>query len=273
MWPGGPKLSISNIPINTSPEVRKNIEDLYSVQINKRISAVINLRSLGPKAEPAIPFLVSMLGDSITVISKEFTYESPSTEATHALVELEDKAMELVADQLFNKDKKIRRGAARTIGYFKKSPARVELLTRTIHDIDWKVREETAKSLGLIHTCQTIKPLLSLIKDTSIEVRATAVRSLATVGSYQVIDPVIEVALNDENAYVRKEAASCFSFLGMIMSNEDPRLFDIFDALDILVKDENKMVRKKASWLVGHIYPQKGHSKIISCTKSEIDNK
>ena len=53
-----PTIPKEKIPPKISKELRKNIEQLYSSNVNQRVRAIKNLGTMGEAAAPAIPFLI-----------------------------------------------------------------------------------------------------------------------------------------------------------------------------------------------------------------------
>ena len=76
-------------------------------------------------------------------------------------------------------------------------------------------REDTralaARSLAYIRTKETIAPLLSIVQDSNVEIRAIAIEALSSFHDPR-IPPVLVDALNDLGAKVRKEAVTGLSF-------------------------------------------------------------
>jgi HEAT repeat protein len=68
-----------------------------------------------------------------------------------------------------------------------------------------------ARSLADIRTQETIAPLLSVVRDSDVEIRAIAIEALSSFHDPR-IPPVLVEALNDLGAKVRKEAVTGLSF-------------------------------------------------------------
>ena len=59
-----PSIPIKSIPSDTSEMVKIQIEKLYSIYPEERVSAILELGKMGNEATDAIPFLIEMVGDS-----------------------------------------------------------------------------------------------------------------------------------------------------------------------------------------------------------------
>jgi HEAT repeat protein len=71
--------------------------------------------------------------------------------------------------------------------------------------VDEKTRLLATRSLCYIRNTSTITPLLSVVKDSSVEIRAAAIEALTSFHDERVID-VLLLAINDEASTVRREA-------------------------------------------------------------------
>jgi hypothetical protein len=89
-----PKIPKEDIPSNIPADVREQIERLYSSDPAERAEGAYNLKEMGARAVPAIPFLIGMLGDDNTVEPPPvaWTLEKIGTSAVAPLIEaLKDK--------------------------------------------------------------------------------------------------------------------------------------------------------------------------------------
>ena len=102
-----PQISKQNMPGNISAEIKTKIAALYSADPAARASAAYELGELTPDSNPAIPFLVKMLGDDVLIDPLPYhepnwwssQYEiilktSPGREAAKALVIIGEPAVE-----------------------------------------------------------------------------------------------------------------------------------------------------------------------------------
>lgn len=64
-----PKIPKSSIPSRIPPEVREQIERLYSQDPVERGYAAYELGEMGAKAAPAVPFLIGILGGDVVSLT------------------------------------------------------------------------------------------------------------------------------------------------------------------------------------------------------------
>lgn len=88
-----------------------------------------------------------------------------------------------------------------------------------IHSLtDLLTQEETkvlaTKALGLIHTLETIDPLLSVVRDEDVAVRLVAIETLSSFSDVRIFSVLLE-ALKDTSAKVRKEAVIGLGLVGL----------------------------------------------------------
>ena len=185
-WPGGPDVSEKQIPKDIPQELRVDILKLFSWNKSLRIEAARSIGRRGKQAEPAIPFLVAMLGDNaIKLEGDEWGYTTPGKAAGWALVEIGDASLDPLYAALIHKDEDIRQGAAWTLGWFKEKPRVVDHLAGTLDDPYWKVRDQATRSRGEIHTQATVQPLVSMLKDENKNIVHIAFDALNTItGKY-----------------------------------------------------------------------------------------
>ena len=79
-----------NIPKNIHPEITNQIERLYSHDLIERTDAVIRLGEFGPRAAPAVQYLIGMLEDTSPLVLRTDPQIVLSTSASkQALLALE----------------------------------------------------------------------------------------------------------------------------------------------------------------------------------------
>ncbi len=145
----GPTIPIEKLPADASPEVQGLIRKLYSPSVADRILAAGELAHKGEAAHPAIPFLVSMLGDS----SGSYEWEpagyptDPGSEAAHALARMGDVAVEPL----------------------------IEVLRKSGNE--W-ARVKAAEALGWNGSAESVNGLYLAVKDRSADVRRVAVEGI-----------------------------------------------------------------------------------------------
>jgi HEAT repeat protein len=103
------------------------------------------------------------------------------------------------------------------------------------------------QALAQIRRSDTIKPLLSVVSDTVVEIRAIAIEALGSFHDECVV-PVLIAALKDNAATVRKEAASALGMRADVRSQ-----FDLVERLKPLLYDFNIEVCQQAAIALGRM--------------------
>jgi HEAT repeat protein len=254
------------IPTDVPEDIREEIDRLHSSNSTERISAIDNLRKMGSKAAPAVPFLVEILGDRSEIgraASDALTeIGSPAVEsllkalnnkrscvrsnAVGALRKISDPRVEdALIKALKDKNAKVRWGAS---SYFsEKATARAILfLIEALRDEYSMVRENTISALGKLKDPRAIKPLIALLKeDDSIDILDQAVQALLQT---KATDPdTIEVlirALKEKRSWVRRGVMAALSNIN------EPRIVDpLIEAL----RDADFVVRDQAARKLGNM--------------------
>ncbi|WNN88046.1 HEAT repeat domain-containing protein [Gloeocapsopsis dulcis] len=105
----------------------------------------------------------------------------------------------------------------------------VTVLTELL--VDENTRLIAVRSLAYIRRSETIAPLLSVVSDPQVNVRATAIEALSSFHDSRIA-PVLLHALNDIAAFVRREAVLGLGFRADLCTELDlvahilPRLYD-----------------------------------------------
>lgn len=149
-----PKIPKENIPSDISPQVKGQIELLYSPEPEVRGKAAVKLGEMGPQAAPAVPFLMGILDDKYPVLlrsesGKVLEATSLDREAATALSKIGKSAVEPLINVLANKDAAVRRNAAEVLGRIKDGRA-VKPLIGALRDADMSVRYDAIEALGEI---------------------------------------------------------------------------------------------------------------------------
>jgi HEAT repeat protein len=254
-----------NVPGDTPAEVREQIESLSSEDPIKRASAACALGRMGERAAPAIPALISLLGDGAPIPAKngcgvqepfedepwEPQYEqvkepSPGEAATHALMAIGEKALGPLKDVLLRGEHwRARKNAAWALAHRGDGEA-IEKLVAALKDTAWQVRAQAAYALFQRggDSRQVVEALTAAVNDEAWQVREQAVFALGHKGSSEadVVNPLI-AALKHEDAKVRASAA------GSLWHCADSSAFEpLMEAL----KDEDPNVRKNAASTLGN---------------------
>lgn len=147
---------------------------------------------------------------------------------------------------------RVREQSAKALGLLK-DPQAVQGLTITCRDRDGAVKSAAAEALGRIGDPKAIPALIKLFKDTSKIVRETAGTALVYIGEAAI--PALIETLKDPHFVVRCHGVR--SLGGMTTDyqmgrawTKDPR---VVDALVTMLKDEDRAVREDATIALGII--------------------
>jgi HEAT repeat protein len=136
------------IPPDTPPEVRQAIKGLLSHEAVTRIRSASRLATFGPRAIPAIPFLIELLNDSEKAHNQSGSPPtSPAKAATDTLIRIGNPAVIPLIASMKHDNWMIRARSAEIRGYIKNHPA-VQSLTKGMTDKNSIVRKLAAESAG-----------------------------------------------------------------------------------------------------------------------------
>jgi HEAT repeat protein len=198
------------IASSTPPDVKKLLVNLRSGRAIERGRAMTALTALGPKAEPAIPFLIVLLDDNavcnrlnvstvgdyamgalcgigkpsaqplLTAVTNQTIVTAEGTAlALLTLGQIGDKrAVETAITNLSAQERRIRRAAAEALRHLRDVRAFEALAKAIISDTDAKVRWTSALALGSLGDPRGIEYLVRALEDDHDYVRSAAVSSL-----------------------------------------------------------------------------------------------
>ncbi len=109
----------------------------------------------------------------------------------------------------------------------------IQPLTEALSDPDWIVRWAATEALAWIRDSAPVAALAVLVDDSNWMVRSAAIRALIEIGDTTGVDSIIR-GLTDNNAMVREAAAEALGTLG------DPRAID---GLVGVLADQEQLVR------------------------------
>jgi HEAT repeat protein len=89
----------------------------------------------------------------------------------------------------------------------------LERLLPLLHDPDWKVRYRAAEALGMMEDTRAVSALIGILSDDKDHVRYMAVKSLCRIGDMAAREPII-ACQQDENPFVRRMAERAVATLG-----------------------------------------------------------
>ncbi len=172
-----------------------------NLKIDRRWKVIEAFEVLGAAGSPAIPDLISLLGDSNTQNAASFSLAGIGSEAVLPLV---------VA--LTNGTPQLRIGVARTLGEHPKFDGQlvVPALLTGLRDEDWRVRAVSAESLGRFRKRRevAVPALVSSLQDTNPVVRASAAIGLRQFGpaARAAVPALLHAAATEKNEDARREA-------------------------------------------------------------------
>jgi HEAT repeat protein len=173
-----PKLPKETIPQDLPSEIRSLLEQCYASEASARGSAARtrgeaakNLGQLKEKAGPAVPFLISMLGDDESYADSIRAGQmiihgtsSPGRRAAVALGSIGSAAVEPLLKVLEAAKGSDRNNAALALG-IAKDPRAVPPLIEALAGQDARLRSEAATALGRLKDTRAVAPLIGALSD------------------------------------------------------------------------------------------------------------
>jgi len=259
-----PKIPKEKIPTDIHPDVKKQIERLYSSDPVERGYGAYYLGEMGENAISAIPFLRELLYDSPSLATRYVWQDnwwktSPGQEAAEAIAKIDKSAVNLLLDTLKDRDPNVRMNALFALNLLldalrdRDNPQAVEALILALKDKDPGVRTRAAEALTKIWDSRAVEPLLIAIKDEYPGVRMNAALAMGFIKNKRFVEPLIS-ALNDKVMLVRRYAAMSLIQVG------DERASS---ALHAALKDEDSEVRQCAATALGKIKDTKAVDELI----------
>ena len=210
-----PSIPRDQIPSNLAPEVRIEIERLYSDNHEARAYGAAALAKLGSKAYPSIPFLICLLeepedpckGHDCGGDHHGHPY-SPSVEALKALIGFGEPSVEPLIKACEKQDLETRRKVLQAFGHMKDNRA-IPCMAASLKDANSNVRMLAAWGLGQMGE-PALKPLLAELADKNSPGRSDAAFALGKINQPQATEPLI-AALKETDPDLRKESAKALS--------------------------------------------------------------
>jgi HEAT repeat protein len=259
-----PALPRDKAPAVTSG-IRSLVDRLYSPDPTERAEAACQLGRRHAEAASAIPILLSMLGDAVTVSALEcdmtpwlrrtlptsadarkWMETSPAKEAAEALGDIGNAAVPGLLQSLADGNSTIRTFAALGLGEVDRI---VELekvvgaLGGRLTDTDPAVRDRSAWALGEIEDARAVEPLLKALRDTDARVRARVAWALGEIEDPSAVNALV-AALKDSDAAVREKSVWALGEIESALA---------VDGLVPLLTDTDAKVRRQAVWALGEI--------------------
>ena len=153
------------------------------------------------------------------------------------------EVIEALAKLVKNSDEELSLIAAETLGNL--GPTAVVSLTNLL--LQEESRQFATEALAQIRRSETIVPLLSVVRDSQVAVRATAIEALSSFHDSR-IGPVLVAALKDPATAVRKEAVRALGVRAYL--DEE---FDLVNLLKPLLWDIHLEVCQSAAIAIGRL--------------------
>lgn len=138
---------------------------------------------------------------------KAFVWGSRGDNASDAVIEIGEPAIEPLIEALKDDKMDVRYFAAKALGEIGDERA-VKPLIGLLNDEEWFVHTMAAEALVKIGEA-AVEPLIETLKDENVYIRMRAVKALVEIGDSRAVEPLIEAlkeALKDEEQWVREEA-------------------------------------------------------------------
>ena len=241
----GPKLSMADVQENDVPaeapaEVKTAIKALRSPSPGQRRDAAKALGRMGPKAAPAIPFLIELLSDESITIVGDMVKVTPGDAAAGALKSIGKPAIGPVVKALSSPNPTVRWQVTNILNDFCerfKDQQIKDALIIALQDENPKVKENTCFAIRDCPDPRAVEHLVRLLEDEHREVRSAAANALEKFGDIRALQPLID-SLQDEDTKVRRRVVDALA------SFNDPRAIEAI--LNTIRTDPSKKVRKLA---------------------------
>ncbi len=153
------------------------------------------------------------------------------------------EVIEALAKLVKNSDEDLSQIAAETLGNL--GPTAVASLANLL--LQEESRQFATEALAQIRRSETIVPLLSVVRDSQVAVRATAIEALSSFHDSR-IGPILVAALKDPATAVRKEAARALGVRSYLDAE-----FDLVNLLKPLLWDIRLEVCSEAAIAIGRL--------------------
>ena len=166
----------------------------------------------------------------------------------------------LLIDSLSTTDACVRELAVRLLGRTEAPVVEERLIERLGAGAPAPTRQASALALGLVESRAAIDPLVRLVDDDEVGVRANAIWALGRIGEKRVTSS-LRRSLGDEEELVRGAAAGALGTL------EDAESVD--ELLRVLRTDRAPRVRRTAAWALGTIEARDAGSGLVAALRGE----
>lgn len=206
---------IEKIPKNLPPDIRQLLEATLSSDAQTRASAAAALGKQGPRAAPAISFLIRLLGDRRAWHETDENHVDIRSKVFDALQAIGEPAVEPLLAHLGDEDLWTRVHAAAALGRLK-DPRAVEPMIAMLKEKHPEARSEAATALDRLSDLRAEKPLIAVLRcDKDATVRSAAASALGHREYRQAVKPLIDALLDGrEDRDVRRSAAWSLGMIG-----------------------------------------------------------
>ncbi len=257
-----PKIPKEEIARNLPPDVRKQIERLYSADASERATAARSLGKMGRAARGAVPHLVAVLDDRASAALKpEMRGTNVHSQAAAALLALAehikpgDPAAATLAEALQSWDGDVRLAALAALE--RTGDARAAELLLAAFDDPWpQVRQLAAEAAGRRKDAKAIPFLIDKLDDKQVRTAATA--ALAKIGK-----PATEPLLHALDGADTEQTCAILETLGRI---KDPRAVK---PLCRMLGDKDTRIRRAAIASLGTIGGDRAAAALAALVKQK----
>lgn len=265
-------------------DIRPFVDRLYSADPSVRAEAACQLRKQHRNATAAIPILVTMLSDDVTVPAiechmsqwlrqqlpinpdaRKWSETSPAKEAADTLGHIGDAAVPGLLQALSHADWRSRKFAAHGLGEAEPQIDRakaVAALGERLTDAHAEVRERSAWALGEIEDAAAVPALTRALRQNSDRgLRSRAAWAMGEIEDASAVEGLVAV-LTDPDVELRKQAAWA---LGEIESGL------AVNGLVRALADAEVVVRKQAAWALGEIEDSAAVPGLVAALAGDAD--
>ncbi len=213
-WWEEPILLYSGVSANASPlvkQIQKQPEDIFFSNLMLSGKCIADAGSIDPLLKEEIVRELWLL-----YTASEFIVIREKAIAVLSRIKPR-RIVDLLVDQLTDKDLYIRRRAAETLGSIGSADILPVLIMVLVKEKETKIRSHAAISLGKIGSSEALRPLIGVLHtDKDSEVRKSTAEALGLIGSTGALPELIKVLTTDKDNQVRIGAAEA---LGKIRSD------------------------------------------------------
>ncbi len=126
------------------------------------------------------------------------------------------------------------------------------------------VQKNIAWALGLMKSRKAVKPLITQLEKADSDLKREIIQALKMIGDEQAVPALNEILLNDENQFVRYDAART---LGSINSPDS-----IFTLTKAIKDDKNWLVKGGCAWALGQTGDSNGIEELKALLNVDVGN-